>query len=82
MDNRLHNPVRNLTRLILVSMFITVYSAVLPDIDHFGSGRELPHNIYVWMVACVVFVGVTFISRWFRARVLKHNHHSANKGGE
>lgn len=71
MGTKLHSKVRTITCLILVSMFITVYSAVLPDIDHFGSGRELPHNIYVWMVACVVFVGITFISRWFKARVLR-----------
>lgn len=70
MGTKLHSKVRTLTRLILVSMFITIYSAVLPDIDHLSSGRELPHNIYVWCLACVMFVGVTFGGRLFKSRIL------------
>ena len=70
MGINLHNPVRIITWVVFACVFIAVYSGILPDFDHFSGSRGILHEPYIWCLACLVFMGVTFGGRLFKSRIL------------
>ena len=70
MDNRLHTNLPNPARTVFKFTVISFLAAVLVDCDHLLCGRGLQHEPVVLLVGCLIFMGVTFVGRLFKSRVL------------
>jgi len=68
---KLHHQMPSVTRTVFKFVFIAFCVAVFVDIDHLLCGRGLQHEPYIWCLACLIFMGVTFISGFYRNGVLE-----------
>jgi hypothetical protein len=71
MGTNLHNQMSNPARTVFKYLVISFCVAVFVDIDHLLCGRGLQHEPVVLLVGCLIFMGVTFVGRLFKSRILK-----------
>ena len=70
MGNRLHPNLPNPTWTVFKFTLVAFCAAVFVDCDHLLCGRGLQHEPVVLLVACLIFMGITFGGRLFKSRIL------------